>query len=161
MKQDTQSRCSGTTHGDRVEREVGEGFRMGGTHVYLWLIHVDVWQKPSQYCKYPPIKINFFFQKEYRIYQSSILLPFRCTYTYVSFLLNTWLNIILTMQASFITFHSSHIACLCTDFLFSVTISVCHFCRLCPILSHCCHVLKHLLIFSDLHCTLTVWDCPT
>ena len=22
-----------------------------GTHVYLWLIHVDVWQKPSQYCK--------------------------------------------------------------------------------------------------------------
>ena len=21
------------------------------THVYLWLIHVDVWQKPSQYCK--------------------------------------------------------------------------------------------------------------
>ena len=22
-----------------------------GTHVYLWLIHVDVWRKPSQYCK--------------------------------------------------------------------------------------------------------------
>ena len=20
-------------------------------HVYLWLIHVGVWQKPSQYCK--------------------------------------------------------------------------------------------------------------
>ena len=20
-------------------------------HVYLWLIHIDVWQKPSQYCK--------------------------------------------------------------------------------------------------------------
>ena len=26
-----------------VERE--------GTYVYLWLIHVDVWQKPSQHCK--------------------------------------------------------------------------------------------------------------
>ena len=26
-----------------VERE--------GTYVYLWLIHVDVWQKPIQYCK--------------------------------------------------------------------------------------------------------------
>ena len=22
-----------------------------GTYVYLWLIHVDVWQKPAQYCK--------------------------------------------------------------------------------------------------------------
>ena len=22
-----------------------------GTHVYPWLIHVDVWQKSSQYCK--------------------------------------------------------------------------------------------------------------
>jgi len=22
----------------------------GGTHVELWLIHVDVWQKPPQYC---------------------------------------------------------------------------------------------------------------
>ena len=23
----------------------------GGTHVHLWLIHVDVWQKAPQYCK--------------------------------------------------------------------------------------------------------------
>ena len=22
-----------------------------GTYVYLWLIHVDVWQKPTQYSK--------------------------------------------------------------------------------------------------------------
>ena len=22
-----------------------------GTHVYLWPIHADVWQRPSQYCK--------------------------------------------------------------------------------------------------------------
>ena len=33
----------------------GEGGERGvqerGAHVYLWLIHVDVWQKPSQYCK--------------------------------------------------------------------------------------------------------------
>ena len=26
-------------------------FRMRGTHVYLWPIHFDVWQKPLQYCK--------------------------------------------------------------------------------------------------------------
>ena len=24
---------------------------MKGTHVYLWPIHIDVWQKPSQYYK--------------------------------------------------------------------------------------------------------------
>ena len=29
----------------------GSGFRMGGTNVYLWSIHADVWQKPSQDCK--------------------------------------------------------------------------------------------------------------
>ena len=34
---------------------------MGGTHVYLWLIHVDIWQKSSQYCKVIIflIKINY------------------------------------------------------------------------------------------------------
>ena len=29
------------------KREVQEG----GTYVYLWLIHADVWQKPTQYCE--------------------------------------------------------------------------------------------------------------
>ena len=33
----------------------GEGGRRGGlgwgTHVNPWLIHVNVWQKPLQYCK--------------------------------------------------------------------------------------------------------------
>ena len=24
-------------------------FKRKGTYVYLWLIHVDVWQKPTQY----------------------------------------------------------------------------------------------------------------
>ena len=28
-----------------------EGVQDGGTHVYLWVIHVDVWQKPPQHCK--------------------------------------------------------------------------------------------------------------
>ena len=31
--------------------DVGGRFRREGTYVYLWLIHVDVWQKPTQYCK--------------------------------------------------------------------------------------------------------------
>ena len=30
---------------------VGGRFKKEGTHVYLWLIHVDVWQKSNQYCK--------------------------------------------------------------------------------------------------------------
>ena len=37
-------------------REVGGEFRIEGTHVYPWPIHVDVWKKPSQYCNYPPKK---------------------------------------------------------------------------------------------------------
>ena len=35
-----------TRHG-----EVGGRFKREGTQAYLWLIHVDVWQKPAQYCK--------------------------------------------------------------------------------------------------------------
>ena len=34
-------------------KEAGEGFKREGTYVYLWPIHVDVWQKPTQYCNYP------------------------------------------------------------------------------------------------------------
>ena len=30
--------------------EVGGRFKREGTYVYLWLIHVDIWQKPTQYC---------------------------------------------------------------------------------------------------------------
>ena len=28
----------------------GRGIQDGGTHIYPWLIHIDVWQK-SHYCK--------------------------------------------------------------------------------------------------------------
>ena len=31
--------------------EVGASFKREGTHVYPWLIHVAVWQKPTQHCK--------------------------------------------------------------------------------------------------------------
>jgi len=30
---------------------VGQRFKREGTYVYPWLIHVDEWQKPTQYCK--------------------------------------------------------------------------------------------------------------
>ena len=29
----------------------GRGIQAGETHMHPWLIHVDVWQKPPQYCK--------------------------------------------------------------------------------------------------------------
>ena len=42
-------------HWDNPEGWGGEGGGRGGvgtvTYVYLWLVHVNVWQKPPQYCK--------------------------------------------------------------------------------------------------------------
>ena len=29
----------------------GRGLRDEGKHIHPWLIHVNVWQKPPQYCK--------------------------------------------------------------------------------------------------------------
>ena len=51
--------CPVPTRKDRVGGTLGVGWlRMDSTRVYLWLIHVAVWQKPSQCCNYPPVKIN-------------------------------------------------------------------------------------------------------
>ena len=36
----------------------GGGFTREGTYVCLTLIHVDVWQKPSQYCKVILFQLN-------------------------------------------------------------------------------------------------------
>ena len=46
--------------------EVGWRFKREGTWVYLRLIHADVWQKPTQYCKAVTLqsKINKFIKKE-------------------------------------------------------------------------------------------------
>ena len=42
---------TGLVHWDDPEGWDGEGDSGRGTHVYPWLIHVNVWQKPLQYCK--------------------------------------------------------------------------------------------------------------
>ena len=42
--------CTGKTQKDGIGREAGGGIGMG-TRVNPWLTHVNVWQKPLQYCK--------------------------------------------------------------------------------------------------------------
>ena len=37
----------------------GKGFQDGGTHAHPWLTHVDVWQKPPQYCKVIILQLKF------------------------------------------------------------------------------------------------------
>ena len=34
---------------NRGARKVGGRFKRKGTYVYLWLVHVNVWQKPTQF----------------------------------------------------------------------------------------------------------------
>ena len=46
--------CSVTSYRGGIGWEVGKRFKREGTYIYLWLIHVDTWQKPTiftQYCK--------------------------------------------------------------------------------------------------------------
>ena len=50
MRQGAQVWCTGMTQRDGMGREV-EGSSGCGTHVHPWQIHVNVWQKPPQYCK--------------------------------------------------------------------------------------------------------------
>ena len=42
---------------DGMGREMGGGSGWG-THVYPWLIHVNVWQNPLQYCKVVSFQLN-------------------------------------------------------------------------------------------------------
>ena len=49
MLYDSLERWDGEEGG--MGRKMGGRFKREGTYVYLWLIRVDVWQKPSQYCK--------------------------------------------------------------------------------------------------------------
>ena len=56
--------------------EVTGRLRREGTYVYLWLIHVDVWQKPTQYCNYPSIKNKLRKNKVKQTYLvNSIIVP--------------------------------------------------------------------------------------
>ena len=41
--------------------QAGRRLKREGTYVYLWPIHVDVWQKPTQYCNYIVIILQLKF----------------------------------------------------------------------------------------------------
>ena len=46
---------------------MGGRFKREGTYVYLWLIHADGWQKPTQQCKAITLqlKIKIFIKEKY------------------------------------------------------------------------------------------------
>jgi len=51
-KTGSSTRCSlGQTRVVGWEDGRGGRFKREGTYIYLWLIHVVVWQKPIQHCK--------------------------------------------------------------------------------------------------------------
>ena len=57
---------------DGIGRDVGGGSGWG-THVHPWLIHVNVWQKPPQYCKVISLQLKFKKKKKKKAYREWIL----------------------------------------------------------------------------------------
>ena len=57
--------CSGLVHWGDTEgwdREaVGRRGSRWGLRVHPWLIHVNIWKKPLQYCKVVSLQLIFFF----------------------------------------------------------------------------------------------------
>ena len=49
-----------------MRREVGGGSGWG-THIYPWLIHVNVWQTPSKYCKVISLQLKFLKKERKKI----------------------------------------------------------------------------------------------
>ena len=71
MKQGSQGWCTGMTLRDGMGRAVGGGSGWG-THVHPWQIHVNVWQKPPQYCKVISLQLKR-KKKSYEVYISTRL----------------------------------------------------------------------------------------
>jgi len=65
---------SGNLHwGSVTIYRVGRTFKKKRTYIYLWVIHVDVWQKLNQYCKtiILQLKINFFKRMDKQQYKTN------------------------------------------------------------------------------------------
>ena len=55
--------------------DVGGRFKREGTYVYLWLIHVDIWQNPNQYCKALTLQLKINFLKIVNSFKVGSLIP--------------------------------------------------------------------------------------
>ena len=69
MMQGVQIQCSVTTWMGGLGWEVGGKFKREKTYAYLWLIHVDMWQKATLYGKaiILQIKINKKFKNWHEV----------------------------------------------------------------------------------------------
>ena len=45
-------------------RKVRGRFEREGTYIYLWQVHVDVWQKPTQFCKAIILQLKYKLKKK-------------------------------------------------------------------------------------------------
>ena len=96
--------CSGLVHwDDSEEREVGE--RVGlGTHVHPWLIHVNVWQKPSQYCKVISLQLKLKKNKKSLQYHSSKTSILQCSDFFIVQLSHPYMTTGKTIALTSLTF---------------------------------------------------------
>ena len=51
MAQETQTGALYQPRQSGMGRDMGGGFKREGIYVYLWLIHAEVWQKTTKFCK--------------------------------------------------------------------------------------------------------------
>ena len=65
------NQCCVAIQRDGMGWEMGGRFQRKGIYVYLWLIHVDVWKKQTQYCKASilQLKIKIFKKKLLKEFQ--------------------------------------------------------------------------------------------
>ena len=54
---------------------MGGRFKRERTYVYLWLIHVDIRQKPNQYCKALILQLKINFLKIVNSFKVGCLIP--------------------------------------------------------------------------------------
>ena len=64
MTQGAQTWCSVTIQRGSMGWEVGERFKRERAYIYLLLIHVDVWQKPTKHCKAIILQLKIIFFKK-------------------------------------------------------------------------------------------------
>ena len=70
--------CTGKPQRDGMEREAGRGKLRWGTLVNPWLIHVNVWQKPLQYCKVISLQLIKINGKKIKCFLICFLSPSSC-----------------------------------------------------------------------------------